>query len=162
MRKIFSLILNPGLIFGSIFAGVLLVAMSWVLLAITKPTMVETYNITACITTIPFIPTVTPVPAIVPSITPNDNQEGGGTKGKVISIGAYVQVVGTGGKGLRIRSSSGLDGEISFLGLESEIFVVKDGPEESDGYLWWELSAPTDAYRSGWAVQDYLEVVQQP
>lgn len=78
------------------------------------------------------------------------------------SIGALVQVFGTGGDGLRLRSQPGLDAEIEFLGLENEVFEINEGPVEADGYQWWYLSNPYDASKVGWAVANYLRSVQQP
>ena len=61
-----------------------------------------------------------------------------------IAIGNYVQITGTEGQGLRIRKDPGLNGEFEFLAYDSEVFVVKDGPREVDGYTWWYLVAPYD------------------
>lgn len=76
-----------------------------------------------------------------------------------IGLGAYVQVSGTGGDGLRLRDSPGLAGNTLFLARETEVFQVKDGPKEADGKVWWYLSAPYDSARSGWAVADFLQVI---
>jgi hypothetical protein len=48
------------------------------------------------------------------------------------------------------------------LGVEAEVFQVRDGPRDVDGYVWWFLVAPTDETRGGWAVSNYLAVVQNP
>jgi len=80
----------------------------------------------------------------------------------VLGIGAHVQVVGTGGDGLRLRSGAGLGQEQRFLGLDGEVFLVIDGPQEVDGYTWYYLSAPYDEARKGWAVTEFLEVVESP
>jgi hypothetical protein len=81
---------------------------------------------------------------------------------EAISIGALVQVSGTGGDGLRLRAEPGLNSQVLFLGLESEVFQVSDGPRQADGYTWWLLVAPYDPTLSGWAVANYLVVVQSP
>ncbi|MGE5641851.1 MAG: hypothetical protein ACM3Y8_02465, partial [Byssovorax cruenta] len=39
-----------------------------------------------------------------------------------IALGNYVQISGTEGEGLRIRSEPGLNGEFEFLGYDSEVF----------------------------------------
>ena len=80
----------------------------------------------------------------------------------VIAKDAYVQVVGTGGTGLRLRSEPGLNSDILLLGSEAEVFLVQDGPVDMDGYIWWFLIGPFDETRQGWAVSNYLEVVQEP
>lgn len=77
-------------------------------------------------------------------------------------MGAFVQVSGTGGDGLRLRAEPSLDGEVRFLGLESEVFRVEDGPEEVDGYTWWYMVAPYDDSVNGWGVSNFLAVVQNP
>jgi hypothetical protein len=79
-----------------------------------------------------------------------------------ISVGSHVQVSGTGGEGLRLRIEPSLDGEILMLGSEAEVFRVHDGPREADGYTWWYLVGPFDSSRYGWAVANFLVVVQGP
>ena len=79
-----------------------------------------------------------------------------------IGIGAYVQISGTEGEGLRIRSSPGLNGDTVFRGDEAEVFMVRDGPQTADGYTWWYLVAPYDQTRAGWAAANYLVVVPAP
>jgi hypothetical protein len=79
-----------------------------------------------------------------------------------IGVEAYVQITGTEGSGLRIRRAPGQSGETVFVAEEEEIFLVKDGPQEADGYTWWYLVAPYDETRSGWAAADFLAAVPAP
>jgi hypothetical protein len=79
-----------------------------------------------------------------------------------IGIGAYVKITGTEGAGLRIRKAPGQGGETVFVGEEEEIFLVKDGPQQADGYTWWYLVAPYDETRAGWAAADFLAAVPAP
>jgi len=79
-----------------------------------------------------------------------------------IAVGNYVQINGTEGQGLRIRANPGLGGEFEFLAYDSEVFVVKDGPREVDGYVWWYLVAPYDDTRVGWAAADFLTYIPAP
>jgi hypothetical protein len=102
-------------------------------------------------TAIVVTPTIDPL--LAGSATPPPNQ---------IGINAYVQITGTGGDGLRIRSDAGLNNDTVFLGDELETFIVKDGPKQADGYSWWYIVAPYDSTRAGWAVADYLAVVPAP
>jgi hypothetical protein len=44
--------------------------------------------------------------------------------------------------------------------MDSEVFMVKDGPKDADGFTWWFLEAPYDPQRSGWAASNYLQVIQ--
>ena len=80
----------------------------------------------------------------------------------VIATGAYVQITGTGGDGLRLRTEPGLNADVRILGAEAEVFLVQDGPRQVDGYTWWYLVGPYDSTRRGWAVSNYLAVVQNP
>jgi hypothetical protein len=77
-------------------------------------------------------------------------------------VGVLVQVSGTGLDGLRIRTDPSLQGQVKFVGIEAEVFQVKDGPRETDGYTWWFLVAPYDETLNGWAVGDYLQIIQSP
>jgi hypothetical protein len=79
----------------------------------------------------------------------------------VIGVGAYVQVAGTQGAGLRMRSAPGLDGEVNFTALDAEVFLVIDGPVEADGYIWWHLEAPYDQSRNGWSAGDFLTPIEE-
>lgn len=98
------------------------------------------------------LPTVTPT-AIPSTPTPPPDAFG---------IGVYVQITGTGGDGLRLRAGPGLSEAQLFLGYDSEVYQIVDGPFQADGYTWWKLTAPYDATRTGWAVQDYLTVIPSP
>ena len=79
-----------------------------------------------------------------------------------LAVGAYVQVTGTGGTGLRLRDQPGLNGSVLLVASEAEVFKVDEGPIEMDGYSWWHLAGPFDDSRQGWAVVNYLEIVQNP
>jgi len=76
-----------------------------------------------------------------------------------MKTGDYVQISGTGGDGLRVRSGPGTQNPPLFLGMEAEVFQVIDGPKEADGFLWWNLAAPYDENRKGWAASNYLSVI---
>jgi len=78
----------------------------------------------------------------------------------VIGVGIYVQVTGTGGSGLRMRGEPGLDGSINFSAMDSEVFLVIDGPVTADGYVWWHLEAPYDQNRNGWSAANFLNPIK--
>lgn len=103
-------------------------------------------------------PTITssPIPSLTPDIAATQKalEETGG-----IYIGGFVEISGTNGAGLRLRAGPGLDHPLLFLGYDSEVFKVRDGPKESDGIIWWYLVAPYDEARSGWAASDYIAPV---
>jgi hypothetical protein len=99
--------------------------------------------------------TILPLATKTPGPTPTFTPVPAGSMG----IGAYVQISGTGGDGLRLRAGPGKGNDPLFLGGESEVFLVKGGPQQSDGFTWWFLVAPYDEQRKGWAVENYLSVV---
>jgi hypothetical protein len=106
-------------------------------------------------------PTLTPKP-IDPTRTPTPTPtsifflpEG------VIGVGIYVQVTGTGGAGLRMRGEPGLRTAINFSAMDSEVFLVIDGPVLADGYTWWHLEAPYDQNRNGWSASDFLTPIKE-
>lgn len=105
-------------------------------------------------------PTLTPKvtePTLMPSPTPTSIYflpEG------VIGVGIYVQVTGTEGSGLRMRSQAGLNGAVNFTAMDSEVFLVIDGPITADGHTWWHLEAPYDQARNGWSAADFLTPIK--
>jgi hypothetical protein len=67
-----------------------------------------------------------------------------------------VEVYGTGGDGLRLRSGPNLDASINAMGMENEVFEVRNGPSQADNYTWWYLVNPYDDTKRGWGVETYL------
>jgi hypothetical protein len=104
-------------------------------------------------TSTPFVPTPTPDPnqQTTPSPAPGS-----------IYVGGYAQITGTGGDGLRLRAAPGLNAEPLFLGYDSEVFQVEDGPQQADGYTWWYLVALYDKSRAGWAAANFLGYIPSP
>ena len=78
-----------------------------------------------------------------------------------LAVGAYVQIIGTEGVGLNIRSAPGVNNSLNFVGMEKEVFLIINGPVETDGYIWWQLEAPYDENRNGWAVSEFIQLFQQ-
>lgn len=149
-------------------AGALVVACALLLcllsfLWITRPGPDSISAATAIfeVTSAPIEMTLSPTATLTSdpgALTPPPPDASGGE----ISRGAYVQVTGTGGTGLRLREQASLNSQILLLGSEAEVFRVEDGPQEADGYTWWYLVGPFDPTRRGWAVENYLAVVQTP
>lgn len=163
LRNFFRWLLDPWLILGAIGFGVILLIATLLLLWVTRSTRAPEGMPTAVITAI-TLPTATQTalpPTPTPPVTPTPVQLLPPAPGN-ISIDAYVQISGTGGDGLRLRTEPGLGSEVRMLGLEAEVFQVKEGPREADGYNWWYLVGPVDTTRRGWAVANYLAVVQNP
>ncbi|MBL8056134.1 MAG: hypothetical protein JNK29_05515 [Anaerolineales bacterium] len=80
-----------------------------------------------------------------------------------VAVGGYVQVTGTGEAGfLNLRAEANLTAPVNYLAIEREVFQVQAGPVSADGFTWWYLVDPATSTRYGWAVQNYLQVVQGP
>ncbi|UCH60562.1 MAG: hypothetical protein JSV61_03540 [Anaerolineales bacterium] len=149
-------------IVGVVMLATLLFGMTLLALWVVRSGPAEPMQSTAVLQVIP-LPSSTPVlptPTLAES-TPSQEVPPSPPPG-VIGVGAFVQISGTGGDGLRMRNRPGLEGEVLFLGLESEVFRVVDGPQSADGYTWWFLEAPFDESVRGWAVANFLVLVQNP
>ena len=162
LRNSLRVFLNPIVMLAAVGVGVILFIAAVILLLVTRTFPAPTGVPTAAITVVAF-PTVTPVPTSTPSglrtLTPlpeSPSQPGG------IHPGALVQITGTGGDGLRLRVEPGLENEILFIGRESEVFRVQDGSAEVDDFIWWFLISSDNSARQGWAVADYLILIQTP
>jgi hypothetical protein len=146
-----------GWLIGVIVAGLAFATMMIVVWMLHPPTGLSLALSTAEVTVVPA-PTLTQVIAITQATitaTPYVSPEG-------ISVGGYVQITGTGGIGLRLREGPGTSFAQRFLGMEDEVYLVKDGPKDVDGLTWWYLEAPYDKNRTGWAAAKYLEAIKPP
>jgi hypothetical protein len=160
--RIFRSIFNLWVVGGALVFGALLFGMAALLVWLTRPGPGMSPPATPIMIVIPAPTATLPIPSPTPeAATPTSAIPPSPPPG-VLAVGAYVEISGTGGDGLRARSEPGLQGEIRFLALESEVFQVTDGPREADGYIWWYLVAPADASRQGWAAANFLSVVQNP
>lgn len=134
---------------AAVIAGILLL----------KPAQVElTREATAVLTIVPA-PTSTIGGQMSLFATPTATQPALSITIEGIRVGLFVQISGTGGDGLRLRREPGTNTDILFLGYESEVFKVVDGPKEADGFTWWYLTAPYDEKRSGWAASRFLRII---
>jgi hypothetical protein len=104
-----------------------------------------------------IVPYVEPTATLPPTLTP---VEPTAVVIDGIQIGSSVQISGTEGAGLKIRHGFGINSVQKFIALDSEIYEVVGGPEETDGYVWWELSSAYDTERNGWAVSAYLTPIK--
>jgi len=151
--------LNPWVIAGTVITASLLLAVVFFVSGGLFQAEGEPYQGGGGITVIP-VPTATqtPPPTVTPTILASPTAQGEAG----IQQGGYVRISGTEGEGLRLRLDPSLSGEIAYLGLEGEIFLVTGGPREADGYVWWQLEAPLNVSRRGWVVSDYLQPDQSP
>lgn len=153
-------IINRWVVLAAVLIGLLLLILSLMIgFGFTAPAQNAPDLQVAKLT---LIPGPTSTPRIVPTPT-FDSVQGTATPlpGQIALYG-YVQIIGTGGDGLRVRAEPGLNGEPLFLGFDTELFQITDGPIDTDGYTWWYLLAPYDETRAGWAAADFLEAVETP
>ena len=137
-----------------------LVSAAW--LWLTWPSPQVTGRPTAVLTVIPWA-TSTTLPTATSTLAAPPTDAGAPTpRPGEIGIGSIVQIVRTDGAGLNIRSEPGLAAEVFFLGYDTEVFEVRDGPLEIDGFTWWFLVTPVDKARSGWAAAAFLSLVANP
>jgi hypothetical protein len=150
-------------VLGGLVLLAILLGLFALLLRAMAPASATTPDPTAVFVVIPA-PTSTPpsLPTIAPTLTPTALPGGVFNTPEAnegIKISDYVQIAGTGGDGLRIRSGPGTQNPVLFLAMEDEVFEVIDGPKVSDGFTWWNLKAPYDEGRKGWAASNYLSIV---
>ena len=157
--------INIWVILAAFVVACTLLVISLILLWLTRPAASTTIASTAELIIIEA-PTATPQP-ITATVNPETAQAPSeGTPGysgdDLIVVGARVQIYGTSGDGLRFRDEPGLQGDVLLVADEAEIFVVEEGPVVQDDYTWWYLVGLYDETRLGWAVSDYLSIVQNP
>lgn len=157
-KQVFTL----PVILAAVGGALLLCVITAATLVFTRPAAPAAPTPGAALTVIPnasatpYLPTPTLAPTATIQGPPPTPLPG------VLAIGAYVQIYGTSGSGLNIRSEPGLNAAVQFLGYDGEVFVVQDGPQERDGLTWWLIVTPVDAARAGWAAVNYLSVVDGP
>ena len=155
--------ITPWTILGTLGVLVVLLAVWGLILRSIASAQTLPVEPTAVVQVIPPPTSTSPSVATIPPTATTTPEFSTPVPNSQIKIGDYVQISNTGGDGLRIRSGPGTNNAPLFLGMESEVFKVTDGPKDSDGYIWWDLVAPYDNTRAGWAASNFLSVVaQQP
>ncbi len=77
-----------------------------------------------------------------------------------LSVGVRVSVINVGDQELNVRNVPGVNGsQVLFRVPQGTEFSIIDGPQQADGFTWWQIQDATTAQR-GWAVANYLDVVQ--
>jgi hypothetical protein len=156
-------VISPWTLLGSLVVALGLAGCFYLGLLFTRPGRAPVALGTAVINVIPAptstisAPTIAPSPTISPTVSVPLPPEPGN-----LAVGSLVQITGTGGDPLRFRTDPGLSGQVVFLAIEAEVFEVTDGPREADGYTWWYLVGPYNPEQKGWAVANYLQVIQNP
>ncbi len=157
IQRQLQILFRPVVLLGGLLVALVLMALAIVLFYSARPAAAPIAAGTAVLQIIPA-PSDTPTPPAPPtqSAPAEPPQEG------EYFVGGSVAVSGTGGAGLRLRFTAGLDSQVRLLGKEGEKFQVVEGPQTVDGYTWWYLENPDDRTRRGWAVADFLKPAQTP
>jgi hypothetical protein len=120
-------------------------------------------------TAIIWTPTPSPSPATTPSLAPPTETASGEepadatpTPSAEIAIGNYVQISGTDGYGLSLRSGPGENSARMDVASEGEIFIVVEGPTIAGGSPWWKIRDLENEERAWWAIGNYLKPVAHP
>ncbi|MGD2147234.1 MAG: SH3 domain-containing protein [Anaerolineae bacterium] len=119
-------------------------------------------------TAIIWTPTASRRPAATPSRTPAEPESEEPPDGATptastgIVIGGYVQIAGTGGDGLSLRSGPGANYARLAVASEGSVFIVVEGPTTAAGAPWWRIRDPENEEQVWWAIGNYLEPVDHP
>jgi hypothetical protein len=159
LRSLFNIkVILGGVIFAigvfAVFVGVLWSAKANNILQMPATAIL---NVIEAPTRTAIAPKQTPTPVSIPGSSQQVPPPSGD-----IAIGDYVQVNGTGGDGLRLHKIAGVSSAVQYVAIDTEVFTVKDGPVEADGYVWWQLQDPYTENAAGWGVSNYLVVVPNP
>ena len=159
MNNFREILLHPLVLIGAVLIAIALGVLSIISIGYSDSNAPPGYP-TAVLRHIEA-PTLTPTGIILPTAEATTTPETDPAhSGETLTIGSLVQITGTDGDGLNLRSEPGLESQILYLGIESEVFEVRDGPQEVNGVTWWYLVGFQDESRNGWGAADFLEVFQ--
>ena len=75
---------------------------------------------------------------------------------ETLTVGSAVQVTGTGGDGLNVRSSAATLGTVVGAEKDGARGVTQEGPVAGGGFIWWRVQWKSGVM--GWSVDTYLKV----
>lgn len=75
---------------------------------------------------------------------------------ETLTVGSAVQVTGTGGDGLNVRSSAASTGTVVGVEKDGAGGVVQEGPVVSGSFIWWRVQWKSGVM--GWSVATYLKL----
>lgn len=151
----FHRLLSLWVIAGAVAIGVGLLAATCMLLMLTRSNEANPGIITALVTVIPP-PSETP-DLSTPTLTFTETLL---SEGQMLPKGTSVKVEGTGGDGLRLRAQPALNAAVVYVAHEGDTLTVQDGPQQAEGHYWYLVVTPNSEPTSGWAVADFLTIMQ--
>jgi hypothetical protein len=95
------------------------------------------------------IPTFTPIPTPDSAIAPPQ-----------VTISFYAVVANTDGLGVTVRGGPSTRNVPLLVAEEGTLFLVLDGPEESDGFQWWQVQLADGT--EGWVAANFLVPAAAP
>ncbi len=161
MKIEFGRLITPRVLGAALGVTVILLVLTFLWIEWSAPALPDPAGMLAAVTTIPM-PSATTAPAATPTFDPYAPTPTPTSLPNQIDIGAYVQITGTQGQGLRVRSDAGLNSKQLFLGFDTEAYTVIEGPQLADGYSWYRVTAINDQTRTGWAASDFLTLIPKP
>jgi len=78
----------------------------------------------------------------------------------VFTTDMHVQVINTGGDGLKIHSEPAIESDTLTIAPEGSLWIIIEGPTILEGRVWWKMWSDENG-TTGWAVQDYLTATYQ-
>ena len=99
----------------------------------------------------PVPPTATPAPEATDTPVPPEPED----PPDAMVVGDNATVVGTGGAGLNMRAGAGTGHPRIKTLKEGSTVELIGGPEDANGYTWWQLRDETGT--TGWGADKFLE-----
>lgn len=100
-------------------------------------------------------PGTTPPPANGAATPPAEIPPASGGE---IAVGATVEVIGTDGAGVNVRSMASTEGEIIATFFDGTILEVTGESVAAEDFIWWPVISEEGI--EGYVVQEYLEVIE--
>lgn len=75
-----------------------------------------------------------------------------------IAVGSVVEVFGTGGTGVNVRSEASTEGEIIAVFIDGTILEVTGDPVTAEEFVWWPVMS--DEGVQGYVVEEYLALAE--
>ena len=157
----FERLFSRVVVAASMAVTVVLLILTYFLIVWSAPAALDPAGRVAAVTDLPA-PAATSGPEATPTFDPYASTPTPTLAPGQVSVGTIVQISGTQGEGLHIRSAPGLNSQQLFLGFDTEAYKVMDGPRKLDGFDWYYLAAINDEKRTGWAASNYLTAVINP